>query len=63
MAVYGGFISAPLNHVLVGRLQKVFAGKTAPKDRILQILANSVLVAPITTVGMSEVRACMTNVN
>ena len=60
MAVYGAFISAPLNHVLVGRLQKSFAGKVTPKDRVLQILANSVLVAPITTVGMSKVQACLT---
>jgi peroxisomal membrane protein 2 len=59
MAIYGAFISAPLNHVLVGRLQKAFAGKTAPKDRVLQILANNVFVAPITTVGMSEARRCM----
>lgn len=56
MAIYGAFIAAPLNHVLVGRLQKVFAGKTTLKDRLLQILANSICIAPITTVGMSEVR-------
>ena len=62
MAVYGAFISAPLNHVLVGRLQKAFAGKTAPKDRVLQILANSFFVAPITSVGKSEVGARMMNV-
>lgn len=55
MAIYGAFISAPLNHVLVGRLQKAFAGKTTPKDRVLQILINSVCIAPITTVGMSHV--------
>ncbi len=58
LAIYGAFISAPLNHVLVGRLQKMFAGKTTPKDRLLQLLTNSVCIAPITTVGMStEVRA------
>ena len=63
MAIYGAFISAPLNHVLVGRLQKVFAGKTTPKDRLLQILANSICIAPITTVGMSRsLSALMTNV-
>jgi len=50
MAIYGAFISAPLNHVLVGRLQKAFAGKTTLKDRVLQILVNSVCIAPITTV-------------
>lgn len=54
MAVYGAFISAPLNHVLVGRLQKAFAGKTKPKDRVLQLLASNILVAPTTTVGMSK---------
>jgi len=50
LAIYGAFISAPLNHVLVGRLQKMFAGKTTPKDRLLQILTNSIFIAPITTV-------------
>jgi len=60
MAVYGAFISAPLNHVLVGRLQKVFAGKSTPKDRVSQILASSVLVAPTTTVGTSRVGVRMT---
>ena len=61
MAIYGAFISAPLNHVLVGRLQKAFAGRTTLKDRLLQILTNSVFIAPITTVGMSQVRARMIN--
>ncbi|KII93832.1 hypothetical protein PLICRDRAFT_36075 [Plicaturopsis crispa FD-325 SS-3] len=51
MALYGFFISAPLSHVLVGRLQRAFAGRTGPGARIAQIVANSLLVTPITTAG------------
>ncbi|PVF97600.1 hypothetical protein CPB86DRAFT_734641 [Serendipita vermifera] len=47
MAAYGFFVSAPMNHVLVGWLQRMFAGKTAPKDRILQLLVSNAVVAPI----------------
>ncbi|KIM32636.1 hypothetical protein M408DRAFT_326412 [Serendipita vermifera MAFF 305830] len=47
MALYGSLISAPLNHVLVGTLQKMFAGKTGTKDRVLQLLAGNLFVAPI----------------
>lgn len=52
MAGYGGLISAPLNHILVGALQKAFVGKVGAKWRLAQLLANNVLVAPITTAGM-----------
>lgn len=55
MAAYGSFISAPLNHVLVGFLQKMFAGKTSTKDRLLQLLAGNLFVAPIQATGMSRV--------
>jgi len=47
MAVYGAFISAPLGHVLISLLQKVFAGRTSLKAKILQILVSNVVVAPI----------------
>ncbi|KAI0697132.1 hypothetical protein BC835DRAFT_1270758 [Cytidiella melzeri] len=47
MALYGFFVSAPLNHVLVGKLQQVFAGKTDAKSRVLQILASNLIVSPI----------------
>jgi peroxisomal membrane protein 2 len=49
MAIYGFLISAPLSHTLTGALQKAFAGKTGPAAKIGQILANSVLISPITT--------------
>lgn len=51
MAFYGFFISAPLGHVLVGLLQKVFAGRTDLKAKIGQILASNLLVAPIQISG------------
>ncbi|EGO05172.1 hypothetical protein SERLA73DRAFT_174137 [Serpula lacrymans var. lacrymans S7.3] len=49
MAMYGFFVSAPLGHILVGLLQRAFAGKTGTKYRIAQILASNLLVAPIQT--------------
>lgn len=47
MAAYGAFISAPLGHVLISILQKVFAGRTSLRAKILQILCSNLLVAPI----------------
>ncbi|RAL68451.1 hypothetical protein DID88_007180 [Monilinia fructigena] len=47
MAAYGAFISAPLGHVLIGILQKLFAGRTSLKAKILQILLSNLVVAPI----------------
>lgn len=44
MAVYGAFISAPLGHVLITLLQKVFAGRTSLKAKILQILVSNLIV-------------------
>ncbi|EEP80071.1 conserved hypothetical protein [Uncinocarpus reesii 1704] len=43
MAVYGAFISAPLGHFLIGILQRVFAGRTSLKAKILQILASNLI--------------------
>lgn len=51
MALYGFLISAPISHILVGALQKAFAGKTSAKAKIAQILANNLLIAPIQTSG------------
>ncbi|KAL4988379.1 hypothetical protein BDW68DRAFT_93513 [Aspergillus falconensis] len=50
MLLYGMFISAPLGHVLVGILQKVFAGRTSLKAKVLQILASNLIVSPIQNV-------------
>lgn len=49
MALYGFLVSAPLSHNLTGALQKAFLGKTGAAARIGQILANSLLIAPVTT--------------
>ena len=46
MALYGFCVSAPLGHVLVGRLQRTFAGR-----RLAMVLASNLIVAPIQTVG------------
>ncbi|KAB8077078.1 hypothetical protein BDV29DRAFT_169061 [Aspergillus leporis] len=50
MLLYGMFISAPLGHFLVGILQKVFAGRTSLKAKILQILVSNLIVSPIQNV-------------
>ncbi|CAL8574057.1 hypothetical protein XPA_000030 [Xanthoria parietina] len=47
MALYGAFISAPLGHVLITILQKMFAGSTSLKAKILQILVSNLIVSPI----------------
>ncbi|THV07646.1 hypothetical protein K435DRAFT_959713 [Dendrothele bispora CBS 962.96] len=49
MALYGFLVSAPLGHVLVGVLQKVFAGRTGLGARVAQILASNLFIAPIQT--------------
>lgn len=51
MAIYGFFISAPLNHTLVGQLQKAFSGKEGFKYKVAQLAANSLLVSPVTVSG------------
>lgn len=45
MAIYGAFISAPLGHVLITILQKLFAGRTSLKAKILQILVSNLIVS------------------
>ncbi|QDS77292.1 hypothetical protein FKW77_004387 [Venturia effusa] len=47
MAMYGAFVSAPLGHVLISILQRIFAGRTSLKAKILQILASNLVIAPI----------------
>jgi peroxisomal membrane protein 2 len=47
IAIYGFLVSAPLSHILVGLLQKAFAGK----KRVMQLLANMLFVAPIQASG------------
>lgn len=47
MAVYGAFISAPMGHFLIKILQKMFAGRTSLKAKILQILVSNLIVRPV----------------
>jgi len=44
MAAYGAFISAPMGHILISILQKIFAGRTSLKAKILQILVSNLVV-------------------
>ncbi|TQS38590.1 hypothetical protein Golomagni_00901 [Golovinomyces magnicellulatus] len=47
MAAYGALVSAPLGHVLINLLQKIFTKKATLKAKILQIIASNLIVAPI----------------
>ena len=44
MALYGAFISAPLGHLLISILQKMFSGKTSVTAKVLQILVSNLIV-------------------
>lgn len=45
MAIYGAFVAAPTGHFLIWLLQKVFAGRTSLKAKILQILVSNLIVS------------------
>ena len=45
MAAYGALISAPLGHMLIGILQKIFANRTSLKAKLLQILISNLIVS------------------
>lgn len=47
MAAYGALISAPLGHMLISILQRLFANRTSLKAKILQILVSNLIIAPI----------------
>lgn len=47
MSLYGALIAAPLGHLLIGILQKIFSGRTSLKAKILQILASNLIVRDI----------------
>jgi hypothetical protein len=47
MALYGFVVSAPLSHILVGNLQKAFAGRTGRAAKIGQVVASNLIVSPI----------------
>lgn len=50
MALYGAFVSAPLGHLLITILQKLFAGRTSVTAKVLQILVSNLIVSPIQNV-------------
>ncbi|KAJ7169749.1 hypothetical protein C8R46DRAFT_1175934 [Mycena filopes] len=56
MALYGLLVSAPISHILVGQLQRAFAGKTGTGAKIAQIVASNLLIAPVQTTAYL---ACM----
>jgi hypothetical protein len=45
MAAYGALISAPLGHMLISLLQKLFANRTSLKAKILQIIVSNLVVS------------------
>lgn len=44
MAAYGAFISAPMGHVLIHMLQRIFANRTSLRAKIMQILVSNLIV-------------------
>jgi len=44
MAIYGAFISAPLGHLMISLLQRLFAGRTSLRAKILQIIVSNLVV-------------------
>lgn len=44
MAIYGAFISAPLGHVMISILQRLFAGRTSLRAKIMQIIVSNLIV-------------------
>jgi hypothetical protein len=59
MAVYGAFISAPLGHLMISILQRIFKGRTSLRAKIMQIIVSNLIVsAP----EASTVCACPANV-
>jgi hypothetical protein len=45
MSLYGIFLQAPLNHVLVTTIQKMFAGRTGISAKAQQLLFNNLTVS------------------
>ena len=58
MGINGFLMSAPLGQLLVGTLQKAFAGKTGVGAKIDRILAGNLLIYP--TLRCCCCWACMT---
>jgi hypothetical protein len=45
MSLYGIFLQAPLNHVLVTNIQKMFAGRTRALAKVQQLIFNNLTVS------------------
>lgn len=45
MALYGALISAPLGHVLISMLQRIFQGRKSLKAKVMQILVSNLIVS------------------
>lgn len=49
MAVYGAFVSAPLGHLMIKILQRLFKGRTSLRAKIMQIIVSNLIVRTLTT--------------
>ncbi|KAF5026343.1 hypothetical protein F66182_1551 [Fusarium sp. NRRL 66182] len=47
MAFYGAFVSAPLSHLFVTAMQRIFQGRTGLAAKVLQSLLTYLLVLPV----------------
>ncbi|CAG8473800.1 8101_t:CDS:2 [Paraglomus occultum] len=47
MALYGFFISGPLNHVMFETLNRAFKGRTGAGAKLLQIVVSQIIITPI----------------
>lgn len=45
MSLYGIFLQAPLNHIAVNNIQKLFAGRTGAAAKVQQIVLNNLTVS------------------
>lgn len=57
MAIYGALISAPLGHVLISMLQKIFQGRKSLKAKVMQILVSNLVVRTYLNRPTNEVRS------
>ena len=57
MAVYGAFVSAPLGHVMISILQRLFAGRTSLKAKIMQIVVSNLIVSQLNHVNTMKAAA------
>jgi hypothetical protein len=57
MAAYGAFVSAPLGHLLISILQKVFSGRTSLTAKILQIVVSNLVVCVSSLISASTIRS------